>query len=83
MTTDGSLTAAADDDVVELCRALIRIDSVNPTSDERAAAEWVAEQLTGAGLDPQVFESTPGRASAVARWADRSVLPPTIESCRS
>jgi len=67
---DGSgLTPRADDEVVELCRDLIRIDSSNPTSNERAAAEWVAERLTDAGLTPQVFESAPGRASVVARWS--------------
>ena len=68
MTDDAGLTSAADDDVVELCRALIRIDSTNPTSNERAAAEWVAEKLTDCGLSPQVYESAPGRASTVARW---------------
>jgi acetylornithine deacetylase/succinyl-diaminopimelate desuccinylase-like protein len=69
MSADGGLTPAVDDDVVELCRDLIRIDSVNPTSNERAAAEWVAERLTDAGLTPTVLESAPGRASTVARWA--------------
>ena len=62
------LTPRADDDVVELCRDLIRIDSSNPTSNERAAAEWTAERLTDAGLSPQLLESAPGRASVVARW---------------
>jgi len=62
------LTPRADDEVVELCRDLIRIDSSNPTSNERAAAEWAAERLTDVGLSPQLFESAPGRASVVARW---------------
>jgi acetylornithine deacetylase/succinyl-diaminopimelate desuccinylase-like protein len=63
------LTEQADDDVVELCRDLLRFDTSNPTSNERAAAEWVAERLTDAGLDPVLHESDPGRASVVARWA--------------
>ncbi|HEX4655041.1 MAG TPA: M20/M25/M40 family metallo-hydrolase [Mycobacteriales bacterium] len=63
------LTDRVDDEVVEICRDLIRIDSSNPTSNERAAAEWVAERLTDAGLSPEVLESEPGRASVVARWA--------------
>jgi acetylornithine deacetylase/succinyl-diaminopimelate desuccinylase-like protein len=62
------LTSRADDEVVELCRDLIRIDSSNPTSDERKAAEWTAERLTDIGLTPEVFESARGRASVVARW---------------
>src|SRR3954447_2611653 len=62
------LTSRVDDEVVELCRDLIRIDSSNPTSNERAAAEWAAERLTDVGLSPQLLESAPGRASVVARW---------------
>ncbi len=67
--TEAGLTDRAGEEVVELCRELIRIDSTNPTSNERAAAEWVAERLTEAGLQPTVLESEPGRASVVARWA--------------
>jgi acetylornithine deacetylase/succinyl-diaminopimelate desuccinylase-like protein len=63
------LTDLASDDVVELCQSLIRIDTTNPTSNERSAAEWVAEQLTDAGLSPEIYESEAGRASVVARWA--------------
>ncbi len=61
-----------EDEVVDLCRDLIRIDSSN-TGDpatavgERAVAEYVAEKLTEAGLDPQVRESAPGRTNLVAR----------------
>ena len=75
---DAGLTERVDDEVVELCRDLIRIDSTNPTSNERAAAEWVAEQLTDAGLAPQVFESEPGRASVVARWAGEDSSRPAL-----
>ena len=66
---DAGLTDRAGEEVVDLCRDLIRIDSTNPTSNERAAAEWVAERLTEAGLEPTLLESEPGRASVVARWA--------------
>ena len=68
MTDGAGLTARAEEEVVELCRDLIRIDSSNPTSNERAAAEWAAERLTDAGLTPKVLESAPGRASTIARW---------------
>jgi acetylornithine deacetylase/succinyl-diaminopimelate desuccinylase-like protein len=66
---DAGLSDRAGEDVVELCRDLIRIDSTNPTSNERGAAEWVAERLTEAGLEPMLLESEPGRASVVARWS--------------
>ena len=57
----------AEDEVVDLCRDLIRIDTSNPIRPERPAAEYVAEKLTDVGLTPQLFESEPGRASVIAR----------------
>ncbi|MEZ0106997.1 acetylornithine deacetylase/succinyl-diaminopimelate desuccinylase-like protein [Catenulispora sp. EB89] len=54
-------------EVVGFLRDLIRIDTSNPVKPERPAAEYVAEKLAEAGLDPQIFESEPGRASVVAR----------------
>ena len=57
----------AEDEVVDLCRDLIRIDTSNPGKAERPAAEYVAEKLAEVGLVPQIFESEPGRASVVAR----------------
>jgi acetylornithine deacetylase/succinyl-diaminopimelate desuccinylase-like protein len=57
----------AEDEVVGLCADLIRIDTSNPTSTERPAAEYVAEKLAEVGVDPTLLESEPGRASVVAR----------------
>jgi acetylornithine deacetylase/succinyl-diaminopimelate desuccinylase-like protein len=61
----------AEDEVVELCRDLIRIDTSNygdhSGPGERVAAEYVAEKLAEVGLEPKVVESHPGRASVVAR----------------
>ncbi|WP_236653358.1 M20/M25/M40 family metallo-hydrolase [Streptacidiphilus melanogenes] len=58
-------------EVAELCRDLIRIDTSNYGDNsgpgERAAAEYVAEKLAEFGLQPQIIESTKGRASTVAR----------------
>jgi acetylornithine deacetylase/succinyl-diaminopimelate desuccinylase-like protein len=77
--SDGTgLTPRAEDEVVELCRDLIRIDSSNPTSNERAAAEWTAERLTDAGLTPRVVESAPGRASTLARWPGEDPSRPAL-----
>ncbi|MER7924462.1 M20/M25/M40 family metallo-hydrolase [Streptomyces sp. NPDC096057] len=60
-----------EDEVVDLCRELIRIDTSNygdhSGPGERKAAEYVAEQLAEVGLEPKIFESHPGRASTVAR----------------
>ncbi|MGH3648926.1 MAG: M20/M25/M40 family metallo-hydrolase [Micromonosporaceae bacterium] len=61
------------DEVVRICRDLIRIDTTNTgdtTTDkgERAAAEYVAAQLAEVGLEPVMHESAPGRTSVVARF---------------
>jgi acetylornithine deacetylase/succinyl-diaminopimelate desuccinylase-like protein len=64
-------TGRAEDEVVELCSELIRIDTSNygdhSGPGERAAAEYVAQKLAEVGLEPQIFESHPGRASTVVR----------------
>jgi acetylornithine deacetylase/succinyl-diaminopimelate desuccinylase-like protein len=60
-----------EDEVVDLCSELIRIDTSNygdhSGPGERAAAEYVAEKLAEVGLEPKIFESHQGRASTVAR----------------
>lgn len=62
---------SGEDEVVDLCRELIRIDTSNygdhSGPGERKAAEYVAEKLAEVGLEPQIFESHTGRASTVAR----------------
>jgi acetylornithine deacetylase/succinyl-diaminopimelate desuccinylase-like protein len=55
-----------DDEVVDLCQQLLRIDTSNPTSCEKPAAEFVADQLADVGLKPSIFEPEPGRTSVVA-----------------
>ncbi|MEU4983652.1 M20/M25/M40 family metallo-hydrolase [Streptomyces sp. NPDC021969] len=74
MSDSGTGTARSvtgEDEVVDLCRELIRIDTSNygdhSGPGERKAAEYVAEKLAEVGLEPKIFESHPGRASTVAR----------------
>ncbi|MGF7235104.1 MAG: M20/M25/M40 family metallo-hydrolase [Frankia sp.] len=60
----------AQDEVVDLCRDLLRIETVNSGGghgDERAAAEYVAAKLAEVGIEPTVLESEPRRTSVVAR----------------
>jgi acetylornithine deacetylase/succinyl-diaminopimelate desuccinylase-like protein len=63
--------ARAEDEVVDICRRLIRIDTTNPGDHsgpgEREAAEYVAGLLSEVGLEPVVLESHPKRTSLVAR----------------
>jgi acetylornithine deacetylase/succinyl-diaminopimelate desuccinylase-like protein len=61
----------AEDEVVAICRDLIRIDTTNPGDHsgpgERRAAEYVAGLLSEVGITPAVLESHPKRTSLVAR----------------
>ncbi|GAA3134789.1 M20/M25/M40 family metallo-hydrolase [Streptomyces rameus] len=69
--TDTARSVTGQDEVVDLCRELIRFDTSNygdhSGPGERKAAEWVAEKLAEVGLEPKIYESHPGRASTVAR----------------
>ncbi|WP_250405316.1 M20/M25/M40 family metallo-hydrolase [Streptomyces cellostaticus] len=69
--TDTARGVTGEDEVVDLCRELIRFDTSNygdhSGPGERAAAEYVAGKLAEVGLEPEIFESHPGRASTVAR----------------
>lgn len=60
-----------EDEVVRICRDLIRIDSTNygdgSGPGEREAAEHVVGLLREVGLEPTVVESDPGRTSVVVR----------------
>ncbi len=71
LTRPPGAAAAAEAEVVELCQELIRIPSVNfgdsSGPGERAAAEYVAGLLSDVGLEVELIESAPGRASAVTR----------------
>ncbi|HJQ42441.1 MAG TPA: M20/M25/M40 family metallo-hydrolase [Jatrophihabitantaceae bacterium] len=57
----------AQDEVTELLVDLIRINTANPTHPERPAAEWVAAKLDEVGIESEIIEAAPGRASTVAR----------------
>ncbi|WP_043672379.1 M20/M25/M40 family metallo-hydrolase [Streptomyces xylophagus] len=58
------------DEVVTFTSDLIRIDTTNRGGgdcQERPAAEYAAERLAGAGLEPTLLERTKGRTNVVAR----------------
>ena len=73
---------SAQDEVVQICRDLLRIDSSNYGDNdgpgERVAAEYVAASLSEVGLEPELFESAPGRATVVARWAGADPARPSL-----
>ncbi|MCU1546995.1 MAG: Metallopeptidase peptidase family [Homoserinimonas sp.] len=67
------------DQTAVIARDLIRFDTSNygegKSNGEAEAAEYVAAKLTAMGLEPQLFESEPGRVSVVARVKGRSSNP--------
>jgi acetylornithine deacetylase/succinyl-diaminopimelate desuccinylase-like protein len=64
-------TTTPEDEVVGICRDLLRIDTSNygdgSGPGERDAAEHVMALLTDVGLDPELMESDPRRSSVVVR----------------
>ncbi|TWV58726.1 M20/M25/M40 family metallo-hydrolase [Streptomyces misionensis] len=80
--TDTAQGVTGEDEVVDLCRELIRFDTSNygdhSGPGERKAAEWVAEKLAEVGLEPRIYESHPGRASTVARIAGEDPSRPAL-----
>lgn len=71
MTTEQPSVIRAEDEVVGLCRDLIRIDSTNFGDNtgpgERAAAEYVMGSLDEVGISSDLYESAPGRSTVIAR----------------
>jgi acetylornithine deacetylase/succinyl-diaminopimelate desuccinylase-like protein len=72
----------AQDEVVGICRDLIRIDTSNPGDHsgpgERQAAEYVAALLADVDLEPQLLESHPKRTSVVTRIAGQDQTRPAL-----
>jgi acetylornithine deacetylase/succinyl-diaminopimelate desuccinylase-like protein len=74
--------ATAQDEVVDICRDLIRIDTTNPGDHsgpgERQAAEYVAALLADVDLEPAVLESHPKRTSVVVRLEGQDQTRPAL-----
>lgn len=67
MSASSTPNPTAQDEVVQLLAELLAINTSNPTHVERPAAEWVAEKLHEVGIPADVYESSRGRASTLAR----------------
>ena len=64
---------APEEEVVRICRELIQIDTSNFGDNqgpgERKAAEYTAGLIEEVGLEAQLFEAAPGRASVLTRMS--------------
>src|SRR5690625_771558 len=69
MTSEPALQP--EEEVVDICRRLITIDTTNYGDNsgpgEREAAEYIRDLLTEVGYEPQLIDSDPGRTSVFLR----------------
>ncbi|GAA2248813.1 M20/M25/M40 family metallo-hydrolase [Rarobacter faecitabidus] len=82
MNTEKPAAVVAEDEVVQICQRLIRIDSQNYGDDsgpgEREAAELVMELLSDVGIDSTYIESAPRRGNVIARIPGRDPSRPAL-----
>jgi succinyl-diaminopimelate desuccinylase len=62
-------------EVVRICQDLVRIQSLNPPGNERAAAEYVAATLKKSGVQAELVKHSETRASVLARWKGQGKAP--------
>jgi acetylornithine deacetylase/succinyl-diaminopimelate desuccinylase-like protein len=70
-----TLSTELRDEVVELARALIRVDTSNPPGNETPAAELLAGYLRESGVEPELVGPDPERLNLVARIEGRGEGP--------
>ncbi|HEX2171448.1 MAG TPA: M20/M25/M40 family metallo-hydrolase, partial [Dehalococcoidia bacterium] len=66
------------DQVVELTRAMVRHDTVNPPGQEQRLAEFLAGRLRDLGLTAEVQPVAGDRANVIGRIAGTGEAPPLI-----
>lgn len=71
-TTPVPLDPETVQEAVEIFKALLRFNTVNPPGNEKPLIDWVAELLRKEGIEPVVLESAPGRANLVAKLSGGS-----------
>jgi len=78
MELTAALQAELEADVIEICRDLIRIPSVNygdGRGDEAEVSRYVQRKLQEVGISVEIFESAPNRCNVIANipGSDRSI----------
>jgi succinyl-diaminopimelate desuccinylase len=56
----------SENEVVNLCRKIVKIRTVNPPGDEAALAEYIGNVLRDSGLQVEILKQDKGRASLIA-----------------
>lgn len=69
---------AIEDEALQHFKALLRIDTTNPPGNERPAAEYIAKVLAKEGIDSEILESKPGRASVISRLSGNGKKDPLL-----
>jgi len=69
---------AAKAEGVQILQSLVRIDTSNPPGNEIKAAQYVKELLAKDGIEAEIFESAPGRATLVARLKGNGTKKPLL-----
>ena len=62
-------------ELTQVCRDLVRINTVNPPGDELAAAVYVSEYLAPYGFESELIAQGDGRATAIARLRGSGSVP--------
>src|SRR5687768_13440695 len=69
---------AAQSEVVEHLRALLRLDTRNPPGNEVLAANYIRDVLARDGIESEIVGPSPDRASLVARLRGDGSQPPLL-----
>ncbi len=67
MDIKGLINSAVEEEVVKLTQQLIQIKTINPPGDELPLAEYVSSYLKKVGLEVELINHSPNRASVLAR----------------
>ena len=67
VASEPSSSVPLEDEAVSLLRHYLQIDTTNPPGNEIKAAQFFKQIFDGEGIEAQIIESAPGRASIYAR----------------
>jgi acetylornithine deacetylase/succinyl-diaminopimelate desuccinylase-like protein len=69
---------ALGDEALEMCQALLRMDTTNPPGNERPAADYLQRKLAVGAHETPIRESAAGRANLVCRFRGSGASGPLL-----